>query len=301
MLSLSMIIALLGEAKDPQIRHLHHHLLLAGHTPWVADTSRFGTDWSLSFDANSFEGHFAINDKRILLSQVRAAYWHRYTQPTLSDSPCRSMAMDFSSALNCWFYYSATRWVNGLEAVRYHQCKPAQLHQASQLGALIPQTWIGNNVHAASAFSKKLTAPIVKPVHGGDTASRLESDDESNIATRLTRSPATLQAFIPGTNIRTYVIGNEVFHFLLNTSCIDFRADNQVEPEITTAPAELTRLATKLCRALGMHWCAIDWRLTPDKQYYFLEANPCPYFLYVEQVTGVDITRALIAALTQSS
>lgn len=292
-----MIIALLGEATDPQIRHLHHQLLQAGHIPWVADTSRIGTDWSLSFNANKFEGDVVIGDKRILLSQISAAYWHRYSPPTLQDPHNRSTATDFSSALNCWFYYPGTRWVNGLAAVRYHQCKPAQLHQAAQLGARVPQTWVGNDVSAASAFSRKLSNPIIKPVHGGDTASRIASDDDSDIATRLTRSPATLQAFIAGTNIPTYVVGDKVFHFALNTPCIDFRCDDQLIPEIATAPPALTGLAVELCRTFGMHWCAIDWRLTPDNQYYFLEANPCPYFLYVEQVTGVDITSALIDVL----
>ena len=295
-----MIIALLGEATDPQIRHLHHHLLIAGHTPWVADTSRFGEDWSLAFDTHSFEGYFVINDRHIQLSEIKAAYWHRYIQPKRHDTACKSTLTDFSSALNCWFHYPGTRWVNGLEAVRYHQCKPAQLHHAVRLGAQVPRTWVGNHATSASHFCTLVHSPVIKPVHGGEVASRLTPNSDATLATRLARSPATLQHYVPGTNVRSYVVGDTLFHLELATTHVDFRTDDELLPVATTVPSTIESLAVALCRAFSMHWCAIDWRVTPDKQYYFLEANPCPYFLYAEQVTGLNITAALIDVLTQT-
>ena len=44
---------------------------------------------------------------------------------------------------------------------------------------------------------------------------------------------------------------------------------------------------------LHLEYGAIDMRLTPDGDYVFLEINPNGEYLYVEQATGLPISRAL--------
>jgi glutathione synthase/RimK-type ligase-like ATP-grasp enzyme len=79
---------------------------------------------------------------------------------------------------------------------------------------------------------------------------------------------------------------------------LDFREDINARPLLTPLPKPMQDLSRKICTGLGMHWCAIDWRKNTKGEYYFLEANPCPFFLFVENETGVDITGRLVKLLT---
>ncbi|GGW82863.1 ATP-grasp domain-containing protein [Alteromonas halophila] len=291
------MIILLGSETDPQIRHLYNRLLERGQTPWALDTQQFGCQWTLSFLPDSAVGAIECTNQRVPWTHITAVYWHQYRPPAGTQDSARSHMMDHVSTLQSWFRCPAIHWVNGIDAIRYHQCKPIQLQHARQLGVQIPATWIGNNSESALAFARDHQTLIVKPVHGGETATRLNSQDTERLCARLALSPATVQACIPGTNIRTYVIGEKVFHFALDTTHTDFRTDTTVVPEVASAPDAVTQQAKAICRAFGMHWCAIDWRRTGDNTYYFLEANPCPYFLYVENTTGVDLSGALMTLL----
>ena len=53
-----------------------------------------------------------------------------------------------------------------------------------------------------------------------------------------------------------------------------------------------------IARALHLVWTGIDFRLTPEGRYVFLEANPSPMFLGFEARCGLPLTEALIELLT---
>ena len=83
----------------------------------------------------------------------------------------------------------------------------------------------------------------------------------------------------------------------VRTDAIDFRDDQM--PDIT--PHALTVETEEACRAiartLGLVWTGIDFRLTPDGVYVFLEANPSPMFMGFEKYAGLPLTDSLAALL----
>jgi glutathione synthase/RimK-type ligase-like ATP-grasp enzyme len=52
-----------------------------------------------------------------------------------------------------------------------------------------------------------------------------------------------------------------------------------------------------IAKAFFLEWTAIDWRLKPNGEYVFLEANPSPMFLHFERQTGFPITQELVKLL----
>jgi glutathione synthase/RimK-type ligase-like ATP-grasp enzyme len=113
----------------------------------------------------------------------------------------------------------------------------------------------------------------------------------------LSVAPATFQEFIPGTNIRTYVIGDAVFSAEIRSPSLDFREDSSAELIPVDLPAAVYQQCLAIRQALKLQWTAIDWRLTPTQDYVFLEANPSPMFIYFEQKTGYPITEKLVQLL----
>lgn len=312
-----MHIALLGNETDPQIQHVASAIEQSGHHYFIANTAYFGSAWSLSYDPDFNDGciHFNhdvsdINQsmpQRITFSVTNAAYWHEYIpdQPNASSSNASAyeqnwIAQERSSALLCWFSYQDIKWVNSIDAVRSHQCKPAQLKVAARLGAKVPYTFIGNAPDVAAKFCNNMKEVVYKPVRGGKTAQFVNMHPELKplLSTLLHQRPVTFQKYIGGTNIRSYVLGNDVLSVEIPSNELDFRNDKHATPVITLVPKETQRLAVSICKTLGMHWCAIDWRKSAKGTYFFLEANPSPFFMKVEKDTGLDITGRLVSLLT---
>jgi glutathione synthase/RimK-type ligase-like ATP-grasp enzyme len=113
----------------------------------------------------------------------------------------------------------------------------------------------------------------------------------------LKLSPITIQAYISGTNIRSYVIGDSVYSAEIRSDGVDFRTDESAN----LIPVEIPKYVHQQClaikQALMLQWTAIDWRLQPTGEYIFLEANPSPMFIHFENQTGFPIAQELVRLL----
>lgn len=192
--------------------------------------------------------------------------------------------------------------MNSIDAVRSHQCKPYQSRIAGKLGAHIPYTFVGNASEVASQFCSNMRDVIYKPVRGGRTAQYVNKQPNMRplLNTLLGERPVTFQKYIAGVNVRSYVLGNDVLSVQIDSSELDYRNDDNASVSVTIVPGDVKQLAIRICQALGMHWCAIDWRKSAKGKYFFLEANPSPYFLKVENDTGLNITEKLVTLLVKT-
>ncbi|CAA0329740.1 conserved hypothetical protein [Alteromonas infernus] len=331
-----MHVALLGSEQDPQIKHIAMALSQSATPFYYANTAQFGTEWTISYDPDFDDGliHFnspsLCDQPRVTFSNTQAAYWHEYLPGTLkrthatpdtkgtaaqstdterADTSSKSttferefgwIEQERASTLLCWFSYTDIKWVNAIDAVRSHQCKPYQSRIAGKLGAHIPYTFVGNAPEVASQFCNNMREVIYKPVRGGRTAQFVNKQPNMRplLNTLLSERPVTFQKYIGGVNVRSYVLGQDVLSVQIDSDELDYRNDDKASVSITIVPNEVQQLAIAICQALGMHWCAIDWRKSAKGKYFFLEANPSPYFLKVEQDTGLDITGRLVALLS---
>lgn len=283
-----MNILIIGIQSDPQVMHVKHHFDPYYHLCDVVDMQQLGTSIFLEYNPNQDSGELLIRERRIRLDEIDAIYWHQLKMPQSFDEYQKQESL---SLLSCLFRQTSIFWVNSLSSLQYHKAKPKQLRQAAMLGARVPQTLVSNQLKSKSEYQNVAEELVIKPVHGG-RHTLVFNDDKLPVD-----PPFTLQQKIPGTNVRTYVIGHQVYSGEIHSQHIDYRKDQVATAVSTELPANMTTLAIRICRAFGMQWCAIDWRKTPQGNYYFLEANPCPYFLKFEAETGWPITQSLVALL----
>jgi D-alanine-D-alanine ligase-like ATP-grasp enzyme len=64
-------------------------------------------------------------------------------------------------------------------------------------------------------------------------------------------------------------------------------------------PMAIQQLAMRITRAFYMKFTAIDWRLTPNGKYVFLEANPAPMFVNAQQQLDVQMDKAILSMLLE--
>ncbi|MBW4443716.1 MAG: hypothetical protein KME10_21300 [Plectolyngbya sp. WJT66-NPBG17] len=111
-------------------------------------------------------------------------------------------------------------------------------------------------------------------------------------------APVTLRKYVPGANLRSYVIGNLVYAAEICSAALDFHSDDEAKLIPIVFLEAMCHQAIAIARSLSAEWMSIDWRLTPAGDYLFIESNPNPSFIKFEQQTGFPITQALIELLT---
>lgn len=299
-----MVILILGNASDAHAVHLKQHLESKQVTVFYWDTRLFPTQMQLSWQPDRQMGCLVLpNGQRLDLEDIQSIFWRNFTGvfvPSLPDSDQHQIGLrDATSTLRSVIQACPAHWVNSWKAYQFHQEKPLQLAKAKQVGVTIPNTLISNDAEQVAEFAQHYEKTIFKPVFGGAqtqflTEKHLEIDRLKHV---LRLSPVTVQEYIPGTNLRSYVIGEAVYTAEIRSPALDFRADQAAQ----LIPFELSEAIQNQCRSIAqaffLEWTAIDWRLSPTGDYIFLEANPSPMFLHFERQTGFPITETLIQLL----
>jgi glutathione synthase/RimK-type ligase-like ATP-grasp enzyme len=137
-------------------------------------------------------------------------------------------------------------------------------------------------------------------VQGGAHARRLEPRQLADDHLRhLAYAPVTVQEEVPGTNVRVFVAGRQVFACDVRTDAVDFRDDVDAEITACDLPADVRDWCLRAAKALELVWTGIDLRRTPEGRYVFLEANPSSMFLAFETRAGLPLTEALARLLLE--
>jgi hypothetical protein len=119
-------------------------------------------------------------------------------------------------------------------------------------------------------------------------------------------SPAIFQELIEKQyDIRVTVVGNEIFACIIESQSredtkVDFRVMNQsgiLPHKVAYLPDDINRKILDLMGRLGLYFGCIDLIQDKNGNYIFLEINPSGQWLWVEQVTGLPISRSIARAL----
>jgi glutathione synthase/RimK-type ligase-like ATP-grasp enzyme len=233
-------------------------------------------------------------------------YWRCYNSVSRPDLPDAEQAYnggnDARSLFESLLIHLPARWVNGWRAFQLHQTKPVQLAMVAALAVPVPATTLGNDPEAVRAFAAKHPHCIFKPVQGGAhtrpvTPAHLTNENLKSLAF----APVTLQEEVAGTNIRVFVAGERILACEVKTETLDYRDTADPSIVVHPLPAEVQRQCAAIAKALELLWTGIDFRLTPEGRYVFLEANPSPMFRGFESRCGLPLTESLAALLTERS
>ncbi len=299
-----MNILILGNSLDAHAAHLHNALTKAGAKVDYLDTSLFPTSIRMSWQPNTQTGCLMLPEGRQLKFQdIHSVFWRNFSGvfvPPLKDSNQQQIAFnDSMSALRSLMQACPCHWVNSWQAYQFHKEKPLQLGKAKQIGVTIPATLVGNYAEEITKFVQAHEKVIFKPVYGGAHTKFLTEDylEPKRLNLALSLSPITVQEYIPGTNIRSYVIGESVYSAEIRSHAVDFREDLEAELIPIELPEAIKKQCLAIAKAFMLDWTAIDWRVKPTGEYIFLEANPSPMFIHFENKTGFPITTKIVKIL----
>ncbi len=243
---------------------------------------------------------------------ISVAYFRR---PSLSVpkhviAPFRNyVTTEWTVFLAALYSIVGDRWFNHPRAILQAEDKARQLRLAHQIGFLVPETRITNDLAAIRQLQRDFPL-IAKPMK---QALIEEENAQSSIFTSPVESltendsedvsicPIIFQQHIPKTlDIRVTVVGNKVFSVAIDSQSteetkVDWRrgSNPNLHHEIITLPKQIANYCIEIVRLQGLRFGAIDLAKSQDGLYWFLECNPNGQWAWSENRTGLPIAAAI--------
>ena len=316
-------ILIIGQIPDPHIASVVEVLIERGAKVLIFDRLQPQKNCYLNYymGPDGITGFFCANGERCNLAEVNAVWW-RIKPVTMADMTGQPTSLAAGFAWREWqsalealeFFTPKARWVNPRIASLQARNKPTQLLLAHELGFTIPTTLISNEASSVAKFIKtnedkhiyKVLTWYFEPPDQMIFTSAVEADQVSSDPGAVSMAPGIFQVRIPKAyEVRATVVGDRVFSVRIDSQAheqtkLDWRRDQySLSYSLCDLPRNIRKLLVRMSRRLMLSFGAYDLIVTPSGQYIFLEVNPLGQWLWLENATGVPISRALAELLLE--
>lgn len=225
--------------------------------------------------------------------------------------------------LSFLLYYLGDRYCLGHHLYdRSSASKMLQLKLARELGMRTPDTCFSNNRKSVKAFAEKYRTVCLKSIDNDN----IWFDDELKehvlytqaveIETLLSlgeesfsQTVTYLQNYIDKTfELRITVVGPHIFSCRIESQTmedklgrIDWRQglDHGMAHSRHDLPGNVADFCREFLRRLHLNFGCFDFIVTPEGDYVFLECNPNGQWLWIEQETGMEISKCIAETLAR--
>jgi glutathione synthase/RimK-type ligase-like ATP-grasp enzyme len=205
-------------------------------------------------------------------------------------------------------------WVSRPDRIRAAEFKPSQLVAAQEIGLRIPNTLLTNNQKAVRDFYERLHGRVIcKAVwknqldlqddRPGQARFMYTSEVRPEHLEWLDGVQTTMHCFQEQIEkeieLRVVVIGHQVFAIEIwsqqaEKTRLDWRRSYpDLRYAIHRLPAFLEQQCLQLVQHFGLQYSAMDFILTPDGEYIFLEQNPNGQYDWLSSPTGLPLAEAM--------
>ena len=315
-------ILLITEQLDPNVDNLIQELLRRGISYLRWNLDRYPQDSSLTYRATTtgFEGAIETDGRVVSFDDIGSVWYRTYRAsgfPAGLNSDQREFAgQEAEMALEALPLVAKWQWINDPRHHRQATRKSAQLSTARRLGFAIPQTIISNDPGKIRAFCDRggseiyLQGPVAVHEPG---ARQGDLHRGRHLAGFIVPGPHQTHARdLPGTDSkslrgqadggRRHDICGQDFFAREEQTRIDWRvAPYELKYEPTDLPQDIRYLVAAFMAEFNLVYSCLDFIVTPEGEYVFLESNPGGQYLWIEHLTGLPITETIVDALLWAS
>lgn len=287
-----------------------------------ADLSEFPSRLQLDAElrAGRWSGRLWTDHREVELEGVRSI-WNRNPASYVFPESMTAAEQDFA-------YREAKLGLGGvlasldvLWANHPNRCadaifKPYQWKVASECGLLVADTTITNDPASARRFVDRHDATITKALGPSGIAegaqvkvayTRLLTRDDTADFGGVSATATTLQRFVPKAyEVRLTIIGERWFPIAIHAATQDARTDWRSDPsaltyEIVSVPDTVAEGVLRYFKRTNLAYAGLDFVVTPERKWVFLEANSGPQFGWLEAATGTPMVEAMADLLTKGN
>lgn len=276
--------------------------------------------FSYTNDSNGIEAYLKnhITNEIINLNSIKSVYFRRPIIPMnyvegLSSGEFEFILRENNRVLEgIYKILNNSFWVSNVSRIKEAENKIWQLNIAKELCFKIPESLISNCLLSISNFFKNSQDTVVKTLAGG----LVEEDEIKNsviFTSKVDRLPfkdeldgsfVFMQSEIKKkADVRVIVVGNKCFAVTIDSqknpdSLVDWRrTDKPLKHTPFELPKEIELKCQKLVSKLGLQFGAIDFILTENDDYFFLEINPNGQWAWIENLTQLPIAQEIVKLL----
>lgn len=284
-----MVVLLAGTTSGPETNHVADAVESRGGTAVVCDVSDF-PGGPISFAPDDGD---AVLGSSFTVDDVEGAYFHsqalfrpEYRLHEVEDDPVATLNrwQDHRSLFKSLCRTLESRGITVLPRLHNHymqELKPWQLERCANHGVPVPDTVFTNGPAEVREFYERHDRVVYKPVSHGAPPSELTEDDLTDRRLeKLATAPIQLQEFVPGDDLRLYVLDGDVVGATRYVSenfsfKLDQRESGEVELEPATVSDEIESSAVRATEAVELQFGAVDVRRS-DSGHAVLEVNQSP-------------------------
>jgi glutathione synthase/RimK-type ligase-like ATP-grasp enzyme len=306
-------------------RHLDNNA-----TSWIRlNTEDFATNVEITVNPVTGIGSIFLRDsgKRLDPQQVRAV-WYRKPEPiSLTHFEMDRAALDyiegeFTEILHgLYALLSHVLWINNPFTTRIAHRKMLQLQIAAKVGFRTPRSLVTNNTETALAFAREIGADLAikslgalnvtqesggQMVQYGIFTRKISNTELEECRDKVRHMPTLYQEFVEKRcELRITCVGKHVFACRIESrqndlTSDDYRFDTKNLAHFACECPELHKRLHAYMNAFGLNFGCFDIIISKSDEPVFLECNLNGQWLWVENLTGQPIGKA-IAGLLESS
>lgn len=205
-------------------------------------------------------------------------------------------------------------WLNPISNAIKGDNKYYQMDLANKLGFKMPRTIVSNDRSRLIKFAKSCKGDVIfkllnQEVYNVDSngsmqgiyTNRIDIIKLENFSTNG-ENPIMLQEYIKKSyEIRYTIVGKKHFVCKIQSqqskiACEDWRRyDLAKTPHVSiTPPPQIAQKVNSLLEAMELEYGAIDFIVTPQNEWIFLEINCSGQWLWIEDLSGLDISGGIV-------
>ncbi|SDQ19857.1 ATP-grasp ribosomal peptide maturase [Actinopolyspora saharensis] len=312
-----MTVLILARDLDPTADEMVATLNERGTAVARVNTGWFPAQFSVSagLRGGRWSGHLHTPGQLVSLDDLHAV-WYRspeaYRMPSeLSDAERHHAFLEAKYGLGGVLSSLDVVWINHPSRMADAAYKPVQLVRAHECGLTVPDTLITNEPAPVREFA---TEPTITKLLGSNTLSEdgtrkvswsrlVDQADLCGIET----TTHLLQRWVPKDfEARVVVIGEQLFavaiHAGSTSTRVDWRSDyDALSYEPIDPPDSVAAGIRALLDRFGLLYGALDFVVTPNGDWVFLEINPGGQYGWLESTTGHPLTSALADLLSKGT
>lgn len=261
---------------------------------------------------NGWQGVLENEHHRVALSDIAAVYYRRPSgfhlplgmnpaERHFAEAEARLGFGGVLCSLNC-------RWLNHPFRQAESDVKPYQLVLAEGTGLLTPRTLVTNNAEEQQLFAALVRNIVYKPLSHGPASDQgrpvalytavVDPSDYGDPAIGATAH--LFQEYVSKSyEVRITVVAEQHFAVRIeiegcDAARLDWRADYRSHRyQVVDSPPLVRSKVDDLLAQLGLSFAALDFIVTPEGKWIFLEINSNGQWAWLEQATGLHITSAI--------
>lgn len=315
------MILIITKSDDPTVDFVSRRLSQRGIYFERLNTDTLQQTGTISISPELGDWNLQIGKRNIRSYEVSSVWLRMIPRPTHeNDNPeiVRYVTQEWEL---CWKWclnsIKQDRIIDSEWKITRAANKFLQLQIATQMGLKVPKTLVTTNAEDFYEFYESNERTVVKTLGGFGTkldntrfkaiyTNRVSTEDMQN-AESLKLAPVIFQEEIEKSyEVRATLVGSKLFSCKIESqrserTTTDWRKYDfkNVPHSPIELPKDVEEKLKELARHFGIRFASFDLAVSRENEIIFFEMNPNSQWVWIEKLTGLQITDALIDLLSK--